>query len=102
MEEVKVPTPLRNDIIVENPIFGKSETVEELKLIPQAKQESYIKENLSPLFERIVVVKKGPGVTSVEEGDIVCVSPDVIMRDGIPFDEGRVVLIGERSAIAKW
>ncbi len=46
MEEVKVPTPLRNDIIVENPIFGKSETLKELKLIPQAKQEEYIKENL--------------------------------------------------------
>lgn len=101
MEEIILPKPLRNDLFVANPVFGQENLIKELKHIPEAKQADYIKNNLSPLFERVTVHSIGGNVTSCAAGDEVFMLPGATV-DGISFMEGRFILISERNVTAVW
>ena len=100
MEELNIPNPMRNDLIVDNPTYGKKDLIKEMRLLPKAKQDEYATDNLEPLFQSVLVHKAGP-TCPIKAGDFVMLSPAAVI-DGIPLAEGRAVLIGERSVIATW
>lgn len=102
MKEVKAPKPLRNDVMLENPLFGKEELIEEMKHIPESQQNAYMAEHIDGLFEAVRVHSTGPNVQTVEEGDLVVISPEAITNEGMPFAEGQYVLVSERFIIALW
>ena len=103
--EDNIPNPLRTDLIIENPLHGREESMaEELKALPEAERQAYIAENFNHLFKKVKVVKVGNRVTEisgVEAGMLIMTSPGALSQ-GIFVNDEKHVIIRDRDVLASW
>lgn len=102
-ENVKVPQPLMNYVLVDNPLKGEivEKYAEELKAIPKDRQPAYLMTKLGKTFEKLKVVAVGPMVRDLKVGDEAIVSMDIVTQ-GIPVCEDKYWMTKEHNFLGKW
>lgn len=94
MNTEKLYTPTFKDVIIENPLFTKTETIRtELEKMPEKSREQYLKDNVDNVWNKVKVVKVAKDVTEVREGNLVVVDHSRILDVGMPIFEGKYIQV---------
>jgi hypothetical protein len=103
LEVNTLPTPTFKDVIVENPLFDKTEEIrKELEKMPEKNREEYLKKNIDHVWDKVKVIKVSKNVTEVKTNDVVFVDPIKVTDVGIPLQEGKYIQIPEYLIKGIW
>ena len=103
MSKVKVPKPLMNYVLIDNPLKGDIVTKyeEEIKLLPKNRQKDFIIEKIGETFEEINVLAVGPLVRDIKAGDKLLAVKE-LMAHGIPICNNEFIMVKESNFLGKW
>jgi DNA integrity scanning protein DisA with diadenylate cyclase activity len=107
MKEVStLHTPTFRDVIVENPLFDKTEEIRrELEKMPEKNREEYLSKNVEDVWNKVKVVKVSKIIKEtgeIKEGSLVFVDPSRVLEVGIPLQKGKYVQISETLIKGIW
>lgn len=106
MKKEELYTPTFKDVILENPLFEKTEQVrKELAKMPEKNREQYLKENVDGIWNKVNVVKVSEDVastTKIKEGSVVFVDHSRILDVGMPIAEGKFIQVSVNLIKGIW
>jgi len=97
-----LPKPLANYVIIANPIYGKTDSMEGdmAKLAPKEREE-FMKHNLYDIWQDSLILGVGDGVVGLVEGDRAITTP-TLAASGVVILKEKYLMIRESSFIGKW
>jgi len=102
MREGRLPKPLANYVLVANPIYGKTETMEgDIAKLPPAEREAFMKHNMYDIWQDMEVLAVGPSVVTLKVRDAVISTP-TLAAAGIVVCEEKYLMIRESNFVGLW